>query len=498
MISFELLFVFFASKVIDSDLEHKFLLYLFLIFFLAKGMFNYLAAQNRASWAAKIFYDIYNDLLSLATNRLLSGDQNYSRYTASLHNDLPIFMTNGIMPVLTLLVEAILAILLLIYLIYLSPIITLIIIASVISSFFINKKFLLKKLIKKGNNRKEIEHFRIRKFREYSENIIQLHFSNSINFQKANLMKMHAEYTDIFEYQWLFQPANRIVYESISTFGLIIILILFSSGYSTLALPDVAGIFLAGLRMSGSISRCLIAIQSITYVKPMIQEYLNLSEKEKSIKLSTNRRKYFSPQNTSIHIKDIKLDLGETRQEIDDIVIKKGVLNYIIGRSGIGKSTFVKSLILENKFGIKVYIDDKFLRNLSDYKISYVGQNVAIEAGSIASYLGVDKSNLDAANSYLEKSGLISEGISLDRAVEEEGSNLSGGQLQRLAIVKALLEDSDFLFLDEPFSALDQISAENMSMMLDEFSRGRYVIMISHVITNEDGDKANIVEFTYV
>jgi ATP-binding cassette subfamily B protein len=68
----------------------------------------------------------------------------------------------------------------------------------------------------------------------------------------------------------------------------------------------------------------------------------------------------------------------------------------------------------------------------------------------------------------------------LSKEFDKEGIVLSGGQSQKIAIARALIQDSPVLILDEPSSSLDPISEYEMNQYLFELAKDKTVIFISH------------------
>lgn len=72
------------------------------------------------------------------------------------------------------------------------------------------------------------------------------------------------------------------------------------------------------------------------------------------------------------------------------------------------------------------------------------------------------------------------ENTRLVKSVYEDATDFSGGQMQKLALAKALYKDAPVLLLDEPTAALDPIAEQEMYLSYAEFSKGRSSVFISH------------------
>lgn len=170
--------------------------------------------------------------------------------------------------------------------------------------------------------------------------------------------------------------------------------------------------------------------------------------------------------------------------------INYGEKILIVGENGAGKSTLISSILdfSRNHVG-NIFINGINIKNIdkeSYYsRISFLGQRYVLTEDTI-------RNNIIGNEVYLkEKYNRIIDGLNIkdfDKTtrVNEDRDNLSGGEMQKISIARAIYKDSDILILDEPFSALDIKSIDKIfdTLLNDE----RSLIVIAH---NLSRDKIN-------
>ena len=165
---------------------------------------------------------------------------------------------------------------------------------------------------------------------------------------------------------------------------------------------------------------------------------------------------------------------------------EKGDIHVIAGESGSGKSTIMDLMMhkMDPKDG-EILLDGIPLHELSEEtilkQIAIISQEPVFLKESIREemHLFNKEATDEEMQSVLEKVGL--KGLSLDRKVFEEGARtLSGGQLQRLAIARALLKESPILLMDEPTSSLDATSKQAVWDTIESLKDEKTIIIVSH------------------
>jgi ABC-type nitrate/sulfonate/bicarbonate transport system ATPase subunit len=168
-----------------------------------------------------------------------------------------------------------------------------------------------------------------------------------------------------------------------------------------------------------------------------------------------------------IAIKDLTVKYQTKNEEILaldrlNINIGRGDIYTFIGPSGCGKSTFlyVLSGILQDYSG-SVLIDGQII-NPKSQRIGLILQNYGLLPWKTVyqnAMLGVKIKNQPPVDEY---SNYIFKKLGIDNLLDRYPKELSGGQQQRVALARAFILKPDLLLMDEPFSALDAISREEM------------------------------------
>ena len=200
-----------------------------------------------------------------------------------------------------------------------------------------------------------------------------------------------------------------------------------------------------------------------------------------------------------IEIKDLSFSYDGEKTVLNDIsaTFKKHELISIVGESGCGKSTLASLLCGTTKGysgsitigGVEIKdIDEKTLMN----NITAVNFNSYIFAGTVReNMLIADKSASDEkmieALKMVNLWSFLSEQDGLDTKLNQQGSNFSGGQRQRLAIARALLHNTPIYVFDEVTSNIDAESENDIMAVIHNMAKIKTVILISHRLENVVG-----------
>jgi len=189
--------------------------------------------------------------------------------------------------------------------------------------------------------------------------------------------------------------------------------------------------------------------------------------------------------------------------------IKKGEFVLIVGSSGSGKSTLLNMIgLLDHPTQGKVMIDGFDTSNLTDNEISefrneklgFVFQfsNLLADLTVLENVLLPSQIRLDSSN-ILDKAKMILEQVGLGDQLYKRANKISGGQAQRAAIARGLVNNPTIVLADEPTGNLDSVTAENVVQLMKKMAKdlNQTFIIVTHeraqfgsvdrVITIKDG-----------
>ncbi len=164
--------------------------------------------------------------------------------------------------------------------------------------------------------------------------------------------------------------------------------------------------------------------------------------------------------------------------------IKKGEFVSIVGESGSGKSTLLSILsTLLNPTSGKVYFEDidfKDIKDIDTFRQKNIG--FVFQFHYLINYLTV-KENIQIANENASKEEIeeLLELLGIKNIIDKYPNEISGGQRQRAAIARALINNPKVIFADEPTGNLDSMNSQNVFEILKKLSEeGTTIIVATH------------------
>ncbi|MBO5372436.1 MAG: metal ABC transporter ATP-binding protein [Lachnospiraceae bacterium] len=166
-----------------------------------------------------------------------------------------------------------------------------------------------------------------------------------------------------------------------------------------------------------------------------------------------------------------------------------GSINAIIGKNGAGKSTLIRAMLDDIPHEGEIEFKDLHNAKIQKLKIGYVPQSINIEKNTPVSVYDLIASYQYRFPVFFKKSKKIEAEIKQALAtfeaedlIDKQVCNLSGGQLQRVLLAMAIMDEPHLLLLDEPVSGIDQNGMElfyrTMVYLKENFDLS--IILISH------------------
>ena len=422
-------------------------------------------------------------------------NRNSAKSIEVLHIHIETTLAQGLIALANILIEFIVLICLLMVLIYLNPSIALSIMFLCLFTAFIIQKIFLPRYYYWGkdllNNYDDIQKFLIEVFNCTKEiNIFkkQIYFLNNFSNFVRKFARSKAFITATNSIPRFFL---EILFVSIFIFT---IFFLTKNNYNFNELVGLLGAFLyAGFRIMPGLNRIINQVNifksSIPSIETVSEELKSLRNNEiQSLNNASEKKMKF---NDNIKLSNINLCYKNKKPVLKNIniTINKGEIIGIIGPTGSGKSSLINIISgIQKPESGEIIIDGKKLTNPNLWKnnIAFVSQNIFLLDNFIKKNIafGENKINETRLSFALQNSQLkdtiekLDEGI--DTFIGEHGKELSGGQIQRIAIARALYLNRKVLIFDEATSALDLQTERKILGFLKKKTYNATVIIVTH------------------
>lgn len=292
------------------------------------------------------------------------------------------------------------------------------------------------------------------------------------------------------------QETPRLIIELFAVFCFVLIAIISHDGQNNFSNIIVKlGIFAAAaFRILPSLNRVVVSINSIKQSQSVINTIFNDFQLENLIveydKLNLENEKI-----NKIEIKNLCFKYPKSKKYIlEDLNLNIGEGDYvgIYGKSGSGKSTFVNlfSGLLTPESG-EIYFNNKNIKSNSylwKSTIGYVPQSIYLNHETLKENIAFGEEYEDINNQKILNAinlaqlddlvKIIPNGI--DGIIGENGINLSGGQIQRIGIARALYKDPQILIFDESTNSLDLTTEIEFMNIVNSLREKKIIIFISH------------------
>lgn len=360
-------------------------------------------------------------------------------------------------------------------------------------------KFTSKKIKKWGETRQNFSSLTLKSLQEVFFSIKEIFIYDLKNYFVKKFNFNNSKFSESTKMRNILNSLPRIIIEFFIV--VILVFIIFYMIKSSNDLSEVLisiGVFsFAAIKLMPSISLLTSQYQLMKYNIPVVdvlfEEIKKANQKQNNLlKDKCNLNENFE----NLNFKDLSFGYENKNKDLFkkiNIEINKKDKIGIIGETGIGKSSFINLICgLFDDYSGKIFYNKKELRqnNLDIYKsfFSYVPQHVYLLDDTILNNIifgvterKINKKKIEKIIKIVELENTINQlPNKLDTIVGEGGSKLSGGQIQRIGIARALYKDRSILILDESTSALDEKTEINILKSLFENYSEKTILVITH------------------
>lgn len=306
----------------------------------------------------------------------------------------------------------------------------------------------------------------------------------AVDFAKANRNSLFLTMSPKYVIEFL------LVFTLIFMFSIIF---LFPNKQSYL-IPFFSGLSVAAIRIVPSSYQLITSLLNLQFTRPSVEDLVREIKFLASIVTKSKKVKHITCSDfKTLEIKNLSFRYEKQNKNVlnnINLLIKKNSMITIIGESGSGKSTLFDIMIglIKPKIG-KLLVNGKPLEKFGinwTHKIAYCPQKPFIFKDLLHKNVSLDfkdvrKNKLHSEDLKIQNALNNAQlKLMIDKEITDGGTNISGGQMQRVGLARMFHSDREVLFLDEPTSALDKKNEEKVFMQLKKISQNKTIIIASH------------------
>ena len=491
--------LFFDFSNYDQTTILKYLFSIFVLLFVFKFLYSALFFYFRNKLTFTIRNDLSKRIFLVYLKRPFSFHlkNNSSKIAINCKYEIDIFTSNILQPVLDLMSDAVIFSGLIVLLLIFDPFVTLITFLIFSIVIYLYQMLLKKRSLIWAKERQYFDGLINKSIREGLGSIKEVILNSRESFFVKKLVYYLNRNLIVSVRSQMSTDMPRHLLELVAIVSfLIIFYVLKLSGYQMVDIVIMLAIFAAvSFKVLPAFNRVMSNIQRIRYATPIVNLLYEEISKDNNIDdTSTKSLKSKLILKKKIEIKNLSFSYSENKKVFNNINFDLEVGNLIglSGESGSGKSTLLNLISgLDNSYEGNIIFDGIDLKNK---KITWVDQVAYISQkpyflddkikNNIAFAEDENDINEKKIHKCLEMAQLtnfiqkLENGI--DTIIGEDGTRLSGGQLQRLAIARALYNEFRILILDESLNSIDIDNENKIMKILNSLKDNRIIFLTSH------------------
>lgn len=488
----------FDEKTVDKFLEFESILIIFATIYLIKFIFIIFCNWHNKTFEMKVgkllTKQLYKKYINLNYENFF--EKNSSLMLKNITSEIRVFVA-ALSATIFILTEFTVLIFIILFLLFIDFYSSLKIILLLGSFAFLIVIFFRKKISKWGKQSQESEGNRAKNFIQSFLGIKEIKIFNKEIFFLNKIDNYNKDYFDSNKKLKFITSLPKVLLEIFLIFCIVFFLFLQNSKTSNfIEMLPLLGIYLAAaFRILPSVNIIIARSQYLNFAKPVIEnlkkEFYEVSEKKtktvNSINISFDKNillkniYYNYPKNKNFVFSDLNFQLNKSESI------------GLMGESGSGKTTLINIItgLLRPTKG-EILLDNKKTLNFQLYKsnqiIGYVPQQTYLLDDTIKNNIAFGQSEKEIDDKFMkniielvELEKLLEKAANgLDTMIGEKGVKLSGGQIQRIGIARALYVKPSLLILDEATNAIDDSTEKKIFSNLDTVKRKFTSIMVAH------------------
>tara|TARA_Y100000741_G_scaffold346013_1_gene311966 strand:- start:1236 stop:3002 length:1767 start_codon:yes stop_codon:yes gene_type:complete len=341
-----------------------------------------------------------------------------------------------------------------------------------------------------GIDRLKANDARFKNINDCLSSIKDVKFYNAEQYYLDNFSKSQENFLSLTVKSIILATMPRYIIEVVAFGGFfsVILYLKFIGADLTMHLPVISLFILAAYRLLPSLNQIYALSSTLRFHIPALDIIYESMNNNKLFSKTINKKK----MSEQICFSDVCFSYNESKPILHNInlKIKQGTTNAIIGQTGVGKTTLLDLLLgFYSPTEGSIYINQNLFEEKNNKpRIGYVSQKISFVDDSILKNIafGIPKNEIDENNIQKVVDTVMLKDLvkelpnKIHEKIGEDGVKLSGGQLQRIGIARALYLKPQVLILDEATNALD---VETERLVFDSIKKdynGISIIWITH------------------